>query len=843
MNLPTATYRLQLHDGFTLLAARRAVPYLARIGVSHLYLSPIFEARSGSPHGYDVTDPRRVRASLGGEDALRELAAAAATHDMGIILDLVPNHMAASPENPWWRDLLARGRDSDFASFFDIDLDAAERIRLPILDGTADDIIDRGELVLDGDRRELVYHDTRLPLAAGSLHGVSGSGPDSVRAVLARQHYEPVPWRTASERMDYRRFFDITDLAAVRVEEPHVFDAMHELVSRLAAEGVVDGLRIDHIDGLRDPAGYLERLRERVRGPDGRPLYTVVEKVLARNEALPEDWVCDGTTGYEFLSLATGLLIEPDGHARIEAFYRRITGDVDTFAETARRKKMLVMDRLFRAELGTLAGRLAPLIDRSVDEAAAAIREVTASMPVYRTYLRGDGLRDADRLRIEEAAHDALLRGDAPAPAVRALRALLLDAPHTGAALDWVLRWQQFTGPVMAKGFEDTALYCHNALLAANDVGSDPGRPCMSAAELHHALMLRARALPHALNATATHDTKRGEDTRARIAVLSEIPEEWRRCLRRWMREGDEWKAAVADEEDRVFESADVDSLLYQTLVGAWPLNGSADEFKDRIKEYLTKALREAKEHTSWRRPDEDYEQALLRFVERLMSAAGRAGLPEEIEAFARRIAPHGAVNSLAQVVLRLAAPGIPDIYQGTERWSFTLVDPDNRRPVDFDSALAALADIQPLPGSPDPQSVSDLMAEWQDGRIKLHVTAAGLRLRRRRPTVFAEGACVPVPADGPRAEHAFAWLRGTGGDAVLAVVARWTARLAGADAGIDPTVWRGTLLLLPDAMDGPWRDVLTGRTVVAASRHGGGSTLAVADLLGTLPVALLERA
>jgi (1->4)-alpha-D-glucan 1-alpha-D-glucosylmutase len=847
MRVPRATYRLQFNDDFSLHDARAILPYLARLGISDLYLSPVFEAPPGSPHGYDVTDPTRVRASIGGESALHELADAARGHDMGILLDTVPNHMAASPHNPWWRDVLEHGQRSPYAHFFDIDWAAPGadgRLRLPILGDVPAAVLERGEIGIDLRNSEVVYFETRLPLAPGSVAGDAAAlagedRPAAVRRVLDRQHYELIFWRDASSAMNYRRFFDITDLAAVRVELADVFDVTHSLVRRLAADGVITGLRIDHIDGLRDPAGYLRRLRDRVRGEGGEPVYTVVEKILERDEALPGDWECEGTSGYEFLTLATGVLIHPAGYEQLNAFYARVTGDAKPFSDLVREKKLFVMDRLFAGELTTLARDLAPLAGIDGESARAALAHVTACMSVYRTYTRSRRVHDDDRVRIEKAAADATLRRPDLAREIDAVRrvALLEAAPVSDATLGWVMRWQQFTGPVMAKGFEDTALYCHNALLAANEVGSDPVAPSIGTAALHRALAARRDRWPGSLNATATHDTKRGEDTRARIAVISEVADEWAVRLRRWIRQGDAWKAELAESDDIPVPEADVDSLLYQTVVGAWTPEGADDAFKARIKAYMTKAVREAKEQTSWRRPDQDFEQALAAFVDRLMDDFGRAGLAEDVAAWADRLAPHGAVNSIAQVLLKIAAPGVPDFYQGTELWSLTLVDPDNRRPVDYELRARVLDELSPHVAAPGAAGMRAALESWQDGRVKMLVTALALQCRGRHPDLFGRGDYFPITVVGARADHVVAFARILGNEACLLAVPRWTARLAGQQAAL-PTgarTWRDTHLALPSALRRTWRNALTGESYPPAD------SIALSDLFATAPFCLLE--
>jgi (1->4)-alpha-D-glucan 1-alpha-D-glucosylmutase len=848
MRVPLSTYRLQMTEQFTLEHARDVVPYLAELGVSDLYLSPIFEARPGSAHGYDVTDPTRVRQALGGPDALRALADELQRHDMGLLLDIVPNHMAATPDNPWWRDMLQHGQHSQYARFFDVDWGTSAepaKLRLPILGDQLDALVGSGAVTIDPGAGEVVYFETRIPLARGSIGPDRGAlgGADHAAAVmriLERQHYELAFWRTAGERMSYRRFFDITELAGVRVEDDEVFNATHSLIRTLAAEGIITGLRIDHVDGLRDPSRYLRALRERVRGPGGEPVYTVVEKILERDEHLPADWACEGTTGYEFLNLATGLLLDGEGYQRLDEFYLRITGDTEPFGELVRGKKLLVMDRLFGSELSSLARDFSRLTRVAESTARAVIAEVTASMSVYRTYTRSRRIREEDRRRVEEAASDAARRHPELAAGIESLRqvALLERVPVSDATLDWLMRWQQFTGPVMAKGFEDTALYCHNALLAANDVGSDPARPALPLDQFHELLEERGVQSPRSLNATATHDTKRGEDTRARIAVLSEIADEWRPRLRRWVREGEEWKNEIAEDDEAAVPEADVDSLLYQTLVGAWPLHGADGDFTARIKEYMTKAVREAKQQTSWRRPDEDFEQGLDAFVDMLMAEFGREGLAEAVADFAERVAPHGALNSLTQLLMRMTAPGVPDTYQGTELWSFTLVDPDNRRPVDFAERQRILAELRDLAASPTAESVRELLDGWPDGRIKLLFTTLALRCRARHADTFDRGRCSPLQATGREAGHVVAYSRELDGDACAVVLPRWTTRLA--DRSVHATgsaAWGDTAVALP-ATHAAWHNVLTGERFAA-----DGGRVALANLFATVPFALLEVA
>jgi (1->4)-alpha-D-glucan 1-alpha-D-glucosylmutase len=711
MRLPASCYRLQLSAAFTLDDARRAAAYLRGLGVGDLYLSPIMTARPGSGHGYDVCDPTRVSPELGGPAALERLAAELDRLDMGLLVDIVPNHMAADHRNPWWWDVLARGRDSTYAHWFDVEWDAPGadgRLVLPPLGAPPNEAAAAGDLRLvdEAGEQRVAYFDRRFPVAEGTAGG-------DLEAVLARQRYRLADWRGAAP--NYRRFFDIADLAAVAVEHADVFAATHAEIVRLVREGIVTGLRIDHIDGLRDPQGYLERLREATGGA-----YVVVEKILARDESLPPEWACAGTTGYDFLALAGGLFVAPDGFARLHAEHRRLTGLPQRFGDIARAAKRAVLD-------GSLAPDLARVV-RSADGALTAdeVRERTVALDVYRTYER--------------------------------------------TASPFVLRWQQLTGPVAAKGVEDTALYVDTALTARNEPGCAPDWPSTGAAELHRRLAERAGG--HPLNATSTHDTKRSEDVRMRISALSELADEWIEAVARWR--------ALNGARD-----PNEDWLLYQTLVGAWPIDA------DRMCRFMRKALREAGVHTSWAASDEAYEADMDAFVGAVLDSPA---FVDELAAFAARAAAIGERSSLALLVLKLAAPGVPDIYWGNEDWDLSLVDPDNRRPVEF----AARAGT------------------------KVAVTTAGLQLRRRNPELFAYGAYVPLDLAGRHADRVVAFARVHEGRWAVAAVSRLTEGLDG---------WADTRVVLPAAAPDGWHDALTGRP--AASLDAGA-------LFATLPAALL---
>ncbi|HSJ15490.1 MAG TPA: malto-oligosyltrehalose synthase [Longimicrobiales bacterium] len=849
MRIPTATYRLQLHADFTLHDARALLDYLQALGITDLYLSPVFEARPGSRHGYDVTDPRSIAAALGGRAAFDALAGDAHARGMGVLLDIVPNHMAASELSPWWADVLRRGPDSPYAGFFDIDWGTG-RVLLPVLGSELDEAIARDELrLVRGESGEWVldYHGRALPLredAETRSALASGSAADAAQrhrltaAVADRQHYQLVPWQTASTRLGYRRFFDITDLAGVRVERPEVFAASHALVRELVAGGQVTGLRVDHVDGLRDPAAYLERLREHTGA------FTLVEKILASEEPLPR-WPVEGTTGYEFLNLVNGLFLDPAGHAAIVAAYRRFTGEHREFGDIVHEKKHLVMDMLFGGELTRLAAELHAVLEGrySPDSVRRTLAEVTACMPVYRTYLAGYTLAPQDRAALAHALDE--LRRRAPdlddalvEEIAHVLQVAGTLAERRAAALEFVRHWQQFSGPVMAKGFEDTALYVWAPLLSANEVGSTPAAPALSVAAFHGAMRERVREWPHAMSATATHDTKRGEDVRTRLDVLSELPHEWLIKLRAWVRRSVDQKETAAQAtglaDDAPVPNGGEENVLYQTLVGAWPLEDDAGDFVERVQEYMTKALREAKQSTSWHGPDEDYEAALAAFVDRLLAGPQRPVLRAEIESFTTRLAWYGALNSLSQTVVKVTAPGVPDFYQGTELWSFVLVDPDNRRPVDYAARAECLQRLEPLLGSPDPAGAGALLRTWRDGTVKLFATAAALRFRRERAGLFRWGAYLPIDVAGARAGHVVAFARRHEDQWALTVAPRLYTALC-APGALPAGEWADTRLVLPGELAGRTiTDAFTGRTARAANE------LPLRALLADFPVALL---
>lgn len=838
MSIPRATYRLQLHEAFTLDDARRLVPYLARVGVSHAYLSPITQATRGSEHGYDVTDPTRVAEAIGGLGALRSLSSALVDQGMGVLLDIVPNHMAASTENAWWADLLENAAESDHAATFDTPIAGGDgaMLRLPVLGGELDQIVERGELRVGEHAGEpvLQYFDHWFPIprAVRELAAAVARGAASVRQLIDALPYRLSDWRSVSQSVCYRRFFDITGLVGVRVEDPAVFQRTHAGILEWLGHGFVDGLRVDHIDGLRDPAGYLDQLAQataRVRA--GARCYTVVEKILAADEHLPDDWSTDGTTGYEFIRITSGFLVDPDGYARLDRLRRDVTGEQRPFSVFVHDCKRFVLQALFPAELADVAQRIAALAGTAEDATTHVLRELTAGLGVYRTYISRHGVSAQDRRRILQAHAAALphVAADQRHVLDTVRDTILLDRTHASEeerarVLDAVARWQQLSGPAMAKGFEDTALYAWPALLAVNEVGGEPAE-ALDAHAVHQFLEERAERAPHALSSTSTHDTKRSEDVRARLLVLAEHAEQWAEAV-------ETWRTVLRSDGARLAPRDEL--VLLQTLVGAWPLEGEPDPaFTERIQAFMLKAAREAKQETSWLDPDEEYERVLSRTVEHVLHSPAAEQLRSGLREWVERIALHGAVNSLVQTVLKCTAPGVPDIYQGTESWRFDLVDPDNRRPVDYTTLARVADDLAALVAAPAEDRVRALLQDWRDGRIKQYVLMAALALRRRNPAMH--GTYTPAAVHGTHAHNVLAFRRSDGAAHMLALLTRWPARVSAPHAFPAGSVWRDTAVQA-GAIASTWRCIFTGRRI---DTEDGLVRLAAA--LDPLPFALLE--
>lgn len=968
IHFPNASYRLQLSGHLRFVEVRDLVGYLSDLGIGAAYLSPFFRAAKGSSHGYDVVDPRQLDPSLGSEDDFGSLAEKLREHGMGMVVDIVPNHMGiADPHNVWWQDVLENGPSSNFAKFFDIDWNPPKevlrgKVLLPVLGDQFGRVVEEGQLQLayedqrfvvryfehafptdprswvgvlrsavevlsprmDGDVPErmelesiltslehlpartevdgeatsqryrekevarrrlaaLVESSTDVAGAIGEAvtrfngqHGAPASF-DKLEALLADQPYRLCYWRVATDEINYRRFFDVDSLAAIRVEDPEVFEAVHETILRYIANGWVTALRIDHADGLREPQHYLANLARAVRGvlkvepvatADNSPsLYTVVEKILAFDEGLPADWQAHGTTGYEFLNLLNGVFVDRLGAYSLREVYARFLGRWEPFSQVLYESKRTILNTSLSAEMYVLSH----LLDRISEQHRwsrdftrfslfRALREVVSCFPVYRTYIRPETgeVHVDDRRRIQEAVRLAKRRNPAMSPTFFDFIAsvLLLEMPEGLSEddrrdrLQFVLRFQQFTGPVKAKGLEDTAFYRYYPLASLNEVGGDPAVAGVSIEQFHRRLIEQSSSWPHTMLSTGTHDTKRGEDLRARLNVLSEVPDQWEAALRRWR----DWNTGSRVELDGgAVPDANEEYLIYQTLVGTWPRGGVAAcgaPYVERIVQYLDKALREAKLHTSWLNPYEEYDQGVSNFI-RAVLADPTGPFVQDLDGFVQSIADAGFTNSLAQLLFKICAPGVSDFYQGTELWDFNLVDPDNRRPVDFEARRQTLTWIKEQLAESRQQLVAELVRQWPDPRIKLFTMWQALQFRRTRASLF-EGKYQPLFSDGPRAPHVAAFARTAAPEWAVCIVPRLMSS-AWRDLGDSGTRcraetsewpladwWRETLCQLSPDAPRRWRDVFTGRAVVAVEPTPDTLALDLGEAFRYFPVALL---
>jgi (1->4)-alpha-D-glucan 1-alpha-D-glucosylmutase len=949
-NIPITCYRLQFNRNFTFDDAIKVLDYLARLGVTTIYSSPILQSRAGSEHGYDVTDPTRIDSELGGEQQFDIFQTELRQRGMSILLDIVPNHMAARPENPWWMDVLENGPGSVYASYFDVDWHPPSRmfenkIVLPILGTFYADVLKKRELNLafkDG-RFFVQYYELSFPIAPksyldilrhrkemleaklgaksaalqeylGIIVGLESLAPretlpvyaagerrlqvaalkdrlkelyggdknfrefldknveqfngvtnrdGSFRALdqlLSEQSYALSYWNSANAEINYRRFFNIGELIGVRVEDPAVMDATHVTIFRLLDSGAVTGLRIDHIDGLRDPLGYLQRLQghadeQEEEKTEGSERYIVVEKILSGTEGLPQEWPVSGSTGYEFLNAVNRIFVYPPGAQKIAQTYSTIVRRDESFAAMVYAKKKLIMTSLLAVEMRYLSHQLSILAQQDryarelpSGELAHAFSETTASLPVYRTYIRVMDTPNHAAQYIDLALAEARTRNpQIDAKCFAFVRDVLLgseaDTVLTGqreARLAFVMRWQQLTGAIMAKGFEDTLLYVYFPLLSLNDVGGDPRPPLESARDFGDFIRERSRHSPFGLNSTATHDTKRGEDVRARINVLSEIPDEWNKHLKRWFK----WNRgktrqlggqAAPDRNEEIF--------IYQTLLGAWPLDHSElPEFRNRMCEYVLKAAREAKVHTRWVRQNPKQEKALQNFVTAIVKTKKPNLFLADFRKFEQRIAYFGMLNGLAQTLIKAASPGVPEIYQGCDLWDLRLVDPDNRRAVDYAIRAKLLTEIEERAQNRDgaDEFRKEIITNWQDGRIKLYIIWSVLNLRRLNPLLFQEGSFEPLKVEGKRANNVIAYMRRSGKSGLIVAAPKWLAQAKAPMSQQDmQKFWSNTEIRLPESARGHWVNIFseTTRSLKGTEQR---KTLKVAELMGDFPVACL---
>ncbi len=999
---PRSTYRLQFGPEFRFGDAAGVVDYLDALGVRDVYASPLFKARRGSLHGYDVTDHANLNPDLGRMADFKAFSRALRERNMGMVLDVVPNHMGVSDDaNRYWQDVLENGPSSRYARFFDIDWqppkpDLAGKVLLPFLGDQYGRVLENGELRLSYGRGAfwIRVYDRRLPVgpstwvrilepalealrphaADDDVHFVefesivtslrrlpprTETDPsriterhrekevakrrlgrlleeapairgeidkiierfngrrgdprsfDELESLLADQAYRLSFWRVASDEINYRRFFDINELAAIRVEELEVFEMVHALVLRLLSHGHVHGLRIDHPDGLLDPEQYFRDLQEACRralagksvedvrarpqasravaaaqaggetaaaappspspfqSPDevvdgdlaaGRHVFVVVEKILSSVEHLDPTWPVHGTTGYEYMNALNGVFVDRDNRHRILEIYERFSGWTERFEDTVYHSKQLILAAAMSGELRVLARHLDRISEQhrwsrdfTLASLRAALREVIACFPIYRTYIRADTqmVNEETQRYVDTAIESAKRRNpvinESLFDFIRSV--LLLDDPpelhdaQRAARREFVLRFQQLTAPVTARGIEDTAFYRWYPLASLNEVGGEPDRFGATVDEFHRRNAERQATWPHTMSSTSTHDTKRSEDVRARINVLSEIPDEWESALERWRQTNRQRKIAVDGQE---VPDANEEYLFYQTLVGMWPLEtvhaeaGIDPALVRRLQDYMVKASREAKLHTSWLNTNDAHEEALRTFVRNVLASDSADAFVADMQAFVDRIAPAGAVNALSQLVLKMASPGIPDLYQGTELWNLRLVDPDNRRPVDFGANAALLAELQSHDAH---ELLPELLHHWRDGRIKMYLTYRTLHLRRERPMFFERGDYIPLEAHGKRKQSVCAFARQLEERWVVAAVPRLTAHATRESPTLsDSEFWEDTALLLPRSAPNAWTDVLSDADV-ETERDEWSVRLPLAQLFRRLPVALLSAA
>ena len=932
MHIPQATYRIQFHKDFGFKAAQALLDYLHELGISDVYASPIFQARGGSLHGYDVVDPNRLNAELGSAEDFEALTAELRRRGMGWLQDFVPNHMAYDGQNPMLVDVLENGEASPYYDFFDVEWNhpyesIRGKILAPFLADFYGQCLENGEIQLRYDQAGLSvnYYALRFPVKIDSYSTVFAHGPGALRRKLGSAHpdyikllgvlyalknlppkeeskdradqitfvksllwelysgsaevrefidgnvarfngrkghpesFNPLDqllseqvfrlsfWKVATEEINYRRFFNINGLISLRMEEERVFAHIHALLFKLIEERKITGLRIDHIDGLYDPTQYLKRIRERAAD-----LYLTVEKILDLEEELPPHWPVQGTTGYDFANYANGIFCERKNERRFTELYARFIGQPIAYPELVSEKKRLIIGKHMAGDVDALAHLMKQISSRdrhgsdiTLYGLKRALVEVLTFFPVYRSYIDQETYREEDRARIQETIRKAkemnagfLLELDFIE------RFLLLETtnhPPEEERRQWVhfiMRFQQLTGPLMAKGFEDTTFYVYNRLLSLNEVGGNPGRFGITIDGFHEFNRKRARGWLHSMNATATHDTKRGEDVRARLNVLSELPEEWEACLKAWSKINRGKKTAV---KGRHVPERNDEYFLYQTLVGAFPFwEDFAANFLERVKSYMIKAVREAKVHTEWLKPDTAYEEAFLSFIDAVLKPAESNAFLSAFLPFVKKVAHYGMLNSLAQTLLKILSPGVPDFYQGTELWDLSFVDPDNRRPVDYAVRMRLLSEIKEQERMDLGSLIRDLLGRMEDGRIKLYVVYKALNFRRAQSEIFQSGDYLPLTATTKGREHLCAFARRKGDRWAMVAVPRLITKLAGPEGlPLGEKTWDGAALLLPREAPAHWRNVFTGETLATE----GKKQLALAEVFGAFPVALLVPA
>jgi (1->4)-alpha-D-glucan 1-alpha-D-glucosylmutase len=919
MRIPTATYRIQFHSQFNFNHAREIVAYLADLGISDLYASPIFQASKGSTHGYDVVNPTILNSELGSYEDFDQLAIEIQKYKMGWLQDIVPNHMAYDSQNSWLMDVLENGKDSEFFDFFDINCDRfegdkQERILTPLLGDFYGSCLERGDIKLDYDQNGLSvnYFDLKLPVRIDSYltflilnlgrltREIGRQHPDLIKLLgilyllktipgetkgrerydqvnfvkgllweiytqnsevekfiqnnleefngqvgnpesfnlldnlLSEQFYRLSFWKVGTEEINYRRFFTVNQLISVKAENLKVFNKTHELIAKLVLEKKITGVRIDHIDGLYDPAEYLIRLKEKLGD-----VYITVEKILELTEHLPEKWQIQGTSGYEFLNYVNSIFCCLEQKSKINQIYVRFTGLTAKYEDLIYEKKALILRENLAGDLDNLAQvlkRISALTregsDFTIYGLKRALFEVLVLLPVYRTYTDSEGISEVDKIYVREAIKKAKKKISLLANEVDFIDKVLFleyaqinDQQLREEWLNFVMRSQQLTGPLMAKGVEDTLLYVYNRLLSLNEVGGNPSNFGISLDLFDQFNLNKVKNWPQGMNATATHDTKRGEDVRARLNVLSEIPKEWRKQLNEWRKINQGYKQNdIPDANDEYF--------LYQTLLGAFPFEDSElSDFPTRIKDYILKAVREAKVHSDWLRPDEEYEQAFFSFIDKILDPK-ESTFSEKFQPFQSQVAEYGVYNSLAQVLIKNTAPGVPDVYQGAELWELSLVDPDNRRPVDYQKRMTFLAEIKQKSTRNILPLIKELIAAKENGKIKLFLTHQLLKARKKHSKVFQQGDYQPIEVTGKYQNHVVAFARSYGKNTLITIAPRFlTGIIKPGQLPLGIEVWEDTYLNLADKN---WHNAIDNQTIKAKAN------LAVGEILQNFPVALI---
>lgn len=926
MRIPAATYRIQFNSAFGFEAARKIIDYLAELGISDLYASPIFKAKAGSTHGYDVVDPNQINPELGTEENFETLVSELQHHDMGWLQDIVPNHMAYDSQNQLLMDVLENGPNSDSFDYFDIDWNhpyesIRGRVLAPLLGNYYGDCLENGEIQLKYDQTGLSvnYYGLRLPVKIetygqfivynlGKLtRSLGRNHPDFIKlmgilyllrntdeeskgkerydqiafvrglvwelytqnqevkefiegniaffngepgnpesfnrldSLLSEQFYRLSFWKVAAEEINYRRFFTVNELISVKVEELKVFNKIHTLIGQLVESGKITGLRIDHIDGLYDPTEYLKRLREKVGD-----VYTTVEKILEHKEELPDYWPIQGTSGYDFLNYVNGIFCQSENEQQFNEIYSRLTDFNMPYEQLFRDKKRLIIDKNLAGDVDNLAHFLKRISgysrtgnDFTQHGLQRALTEVLTFFPVYRTYINQDGLREADRLYVKEVINVAKKQVPLLLKELNYIEKLLLLEDEESLTPEqkalqrhFVMRLQQLTGPLMAKGIEDTLLYVYSRLLSLNEVGGNPNQFGITIADFHEFNQKQQSIWPDKMNATATHDTKRSEDVRARINVISEIPGEWEKQVKVWSETNASKKRsfngrAVPDKNDEYF--------FYQTLVGAFPFAESEQaEFVERVKDYVVKAVREAKVYTAWLRPDSDYENGFADFVSSVLQPAEDNQFLKEFLPFQQRVANYGIFNSLSQTLLKMTASGVPDFYQGAELWDLSLVDPDNRRPVDFPQRESFLKDIKDKAKTDILKLINELLSTKEDGRIKLFLISRVLETRTKNLLLFQKGDYLPLEVVGKFKDHVVAFARSYENTVAVTIAPRLLTSLVSQGEYPLGEIWSDTQVKLPSGMPSEWEDAIASQPLKADG------TVLIGEALKYFPVALL---